>query len=125
MRMNAAPSGMFEVSGPRPSPSSSRFSGVSAPNSDWLVGEVVELRHAVVLEVVADREVDAHVDPHRREMVGGPDPGEHQQHRRLVGAGREDHLALGADLDELVAARDLDADGPVALEQDPRAQRPA
>ena len=38
MRMNAAPSGPFEVSGPRPCESSSRFSGVSAPNSPgWLV----------------------------------------------------------------------------------------
>ena len=33
VRMNAAPSGKFEVSGPRPCASSSKFSGVSVPNS--------------------------------------------------------------------------------------------
>ncbi len=76
-----------------------------------LVGLVVQLRHAVVLQVVADGQVLAHLDPERLEVLRRPDAGEHQQHRRLVGAGREDHLALGAQLLDLAAARDLDADG--------------
>ena len=70
-----------------------------------LVGQVVELRHAVVLQVLADRQVLAHLDPERLEVLRRPDAREHQQHRRLVGAGGEDHLALGAQLLDPAVAR--------------------
>ena len=46
-------------------------------------------------------------------------PGEHQQHGRLVRAGGEDHLALGADRLAHAVRHGLDADGAVALEDDP------
>ena len=51
------------------------------PEQRLLVGQVVDLRHAVVLEPVADRQVRAHLDPQRRELVLGADPGQHQQDR--------------------------------------------
>ena len=74
VRKKPAASGMLEVSGPRPSDcSSAMFSGVADMNSDRLVGQVVELRHAVVLEVVPDRQRLADLDSERRELILGPD----------------------------------------------------
>ena len=120
VRKNPPASGMFEVSGPRPSfSSSSKFSGVRMPNSGGSVGHEVDVDHAVVLEVPADRQVLAHRHAEQREVVLRADPREHQQHRRLVGAGGEDHLALGADRLGLAVLDDLDADGTVAVEDDP------
>ena len=93
---------MLDVSGPRPSASSSAmFSRCRRHEQRLLVGQIVELRHAVVLEVVPDRQRLADLDSERRELVLGPDPRQHQQHRRLVGAGRQDHLALGAHRDHV------------------------
>ena len=83
------------------------------------VADVVEVRHRVVLEVAADRQLLAHLDPERLQLLAEPDAGEHQQHRRLVRARREDHLALGADRLALPPADELDADGAVPLEDDP------
>ena len=115
---------MFDVSGPRPSDSSrSRFSGRDRHEQRLLVRQVVDLRHAVILEAVADRQRRPHFDPQRRQLVLGTDPGQHQQHRRVVRAGGKDHLALGSDLLDVVAARDLDTDRPLALEQDPERHR--
>ena len=81
--------------------------------------QVVEVRHRVVLEVAADGQLLAHRDPERRELLLEPDPGEHQQHRRLVCAGREDHLALGANGLTLPALDDLHSDCAISLEDDP------
>ncbi len=89
------------------------------PEEPGLVGEVVDVDHAVVLEVPADGKLLPHGDPEQLELLGGPDPGEHQQHRRLVRAGGEDHLALGADGLADAGAHELDADGAVALEDEP------
>ena len=44
-----------------------------------LVGREVDVRHAVVLEVAADRQVLAHRDPEEREILRGADPREHEQ----------------------------------------------
>ena len=93
--------------------------GREDPEEALLVGEVVDVDHAVVLQVVADRQVLAHGDPEEPEVVRRADPREHQQHRRLVGAGGDDHLALGPDGLALAVADELDADGAVALEDDP------
>ena len=72
----------------------------------------------MVLQVLADRQVLADGDPERRELVGRADPREHQQHRRLVRAGGEDHLALGAHRLDDAVADELDADRAVAVEDD-------
>ena len=121
VRKKPPASGMLEVSGPRPSvSSSSKFWGVNAAEQRRLVGLVVELRHAVVLEVLADRQVLAHLDPEEREVVGRTDAREHQQHGRLERARGQDHLTLGSDLLDLAVAVDLDPDGAGALEQHPQ-----
>ena len=52
------------------------------------------------------------------EVVGGPDPGEQQQLGRVDGAAAEDHLAVGACGDGLVAVHVLDADRPPAVDDD-------
>ena len=87
------------------------------------VGQVPEADVRVVLQVLADRQVDARHDAVRLELGADPDPRQHQDLRGVVGAGGEDDLALGVQLGELVAALDLHADGAPAVEQDPRAQR--
>ena len=58
-----------------------------------VVGEEDDPGVEVVLEVAADLGlVDQHVDPVAAELVARADAGEHQQLRRLVGAGAEDDL---------------------------------
>ena len=49
-------------------------------------------------------QVLAHLDADAAELVGRADAGQHQQLRRLVGAGGDDHLALGPDLSAAAAA---------------------
>ena len=68
---------------------------------------------------MADRQVLAHRDPERLQLVARTDPREHQQHGRLVRAGGDDHLALGADGLAGAVLHELDADRAVALEHDP------
>ena len=123
VRKKPPASGMLEVSGPRPSLEQLEVLRCECAEERRLVGLVVELRHAVVLQVVADRQVLADLDPVELEVLRRPDAREHQQHGRLVGAGREDHLALGSDLLDLAVAGDLDPDGAGALEQDPQRHR--
>ena len=77
----------------------------------------------MVLQVASDRQLLAHGDPERRELLLEADPGEHQQHRRLIRARRDDHLALGADRLAHAVPHDVDADGAVALEDDPLDER--
>ena len=88
------------------------------PEQGGLVGGEVDVHHAVVLEVAADRQVLAHRDPEEREILLGADPREHEQDGRLVRAGGDDHLALGANGLDLPVLDDLDADRAVALEDD-------
>ena len=50
----------------------------------------------MVLEVLADpRQVDRHRYPEPAELIGRPDPGQHQKLRRGERAGGKDHLAIG------------------------------
>ena len=74
----------------------------------------------MVLQVSPDRQVGARLDPEPAQLLGRADAREQQQLRRLVGAGAEDHLALRPDRLRRVPSHDLDADGAIALEQDPR-----
>src|SRR5213076_1803223 len=62
------------------------------------------------------RPVEDRLDQAGREVVGRPDPGQHQQLRGVVGAAAEDHLALGLEAQELAVARALDADGARSLD---------
>ena len=108
------------MSGPRPSLSrSAKFSGVKIPKSPGSIGEVVDVDHAVVLEVPADGKLVPDGDPERLELLREADSGQHQKHRRLVRPAGDDHLALGADGLADAAAHELDADGTVALEDEP------
>ena len=93
------------------------------PEERRLGAQVVEIRHEVVLQVAPDRQLLAHGDPERRKLLLQPDPGEHQQDRRLIGPRRDDHLSLGADRLAHAVPNDLDADGTVALEDDPFDER--
>ena len=73
----------------------------------------------VVGEVLAHRGlVEQDVDLAQHQVLGRADAGEHQQLRRVVGAGAQDHLALGAELLDLPELGRDDADGAGALEQD-------
>ena len=93
--------------------------GREDPEETGLVGEVVDVDHAVVLQVLADRQVLSHGDPESRELVRRPDSREHEEHRRLVGAGCEDHLSLRPHGLALAVDDELDADRAVAVEDDP------
>ena len=93
VRKNAPASGMLDVSGPRPRLERLEVRRREGAEERRLVGLVVEVGHAVVLEVLADGQVLAHLDAVWREVVGRPDARDHQQHGRLVGAGRQHDLA--------------------------------
>jgi hypothetical protein len=84
-----------------------------------LVGEDHEAEHQVVLKPPADRQVVEALDLGRGQVGGRPDAREHQQLRRVVRAGAQDHLALGPDRLDLAAVDDLDTDRAGALEDDP------
>ena len=73
----------------------------------------------VVLEVLADsRQVVDDRDPERSQLVGGPDPGQQQQARRVDRPARDDDLAARVDprLGRLVLGEVLDADRPTVLD---------
>ena len=89
---------MLEVSGPRPCVCSSAdvLRRLGRLERGRVVGEEDDPGVQVVLQVAADGGlVEAHVDAERAQLVGRADAREHQQLRRLVGAGGQDHLALG------------------------------
>ena len=111
------------MSGPRPSFEQREVLRREDPEHRLLVGLVVEVAHAVVLQVLADRQVLPHLDPEGRDVRGRPDAREQEEHRRLVRARRQDHLAPGADLLDPVAARDLHADRARAVEQEAQRHR--
>jgi hypothetical protein len=72
----------------------------------------------MVLKVATHREVLADLDPEELEILSRADARDHQQHRRLVAPGGEDHVALGSDLIHLAAPRGLDAHCTRAVEDD-------
>jgi hypothetical protein len=73
----------------------------------------------VVLQVPADlRTVGDRHDQPRREVLGRPDPGQHQELRRQVGAGRDDHLTGAVEAQGFAAALALDADRAEPVEDD-------
>ena len=83
-----------------------------------VVGEQDDPGVQVILEVAADRGlVEPHVDAERGQLVGGADAGEHQQLRRLVGAGGEDDLAGGLQRGRRAVDDRLDAGRAGAVEQ--------
>ena len=78
----------------------------------------------VILHMRADRlvgldDLDAVLLEQRRR----PDAGDLQQLRRVDGAARHDHLALGAQELRLATLADIDADRAPALEDDARDER--
>ena len=87
------------------------------------VGLPHERDDGMVLQVASDRQVELGLDSERPQLIGGSDAREQQQLRRLVCAGAHQHLSLGADGLELVAAEHLDAGGAGAVEDDAERQR--
>ena len=67
----------------------------------------------MVLHVATDRQALAYGDPEWSELLLEADSGQHQQHRRLVRAGGEDHLALGA---QLLGFVNVDGQGQYGIE---------
>ena len=71
--------------------------------SRWNVpalGRAKKMMHRqMVLQILADRQIDDRLDAHLAQMRGRADAGQHQQLRRVEGAAGEDHLALGVDRD--------------------------
>jgi len=102
--------------------------------SDGMIDDVVErdlLRAArdeahlhMILQIVADAgRVEHDLDAVRFQQIGGPDAGELQQLRRVVGAAGNQHLparSRGASVSVLLV---FDRVGALALEQDPLRQR--
>ncbi|KIT74054.1 hypothetical protein QP64_00035, partial [Staphylococcus aureus] len=77
-------------------------------------GDIVEM----VLEIAAHRRpVDPHRQAHLAQMLARTDAGEHQQLRRLEGAGGEHHRAARPDLARHAIALIGDAPDPAVLEQ--------
>ena len=72
----------------------------------------------MVLQVLADRQILAHRDPEELEILGRPDPGEHEQHGRLVRAAGDDDLALRTHRLAHAVVNELDTHGAIALEDD-------
>ncbi len=62
----------------------------------------------VILDAPTDGQVDDHRNTQRGEHFGGPDPGHHQQVRRLDRAGREHH-AVGIDSDQAIGPGRVDS----------------
>ena len=72
------------VRGERPAtlaPEELEVLGREDPEEARLVCEEVDVHHAVVLQVVPDREVLPHCDPEGPEILRGAESREHEQHR--------------------------------------------
>ncbi len=78
----------------------------------------------MVLQVLADRQIDERGDADRAQMIGRADAGEHQNLRRVEGAAAEDDFALGIGVQRLAALFIVHAGGPVALHRDARDMGP-
>ncbi len=65
----------------------------------------------MILQVPADAgQIGDHRHADRAEMLGGPDPGQHEELRGVDAAAAENHLARGVGQRRLPAADVLDAD---------------
>ena len=115
-------SATFEVSGPSPRSANACWCSGSAPRISETGSSVVQMPPICTWSWrfwPTAGLVDERLDLAHRQVLGGADPGEHQQLRRVVGAGAEDHLALGAQLRRLADAARRDADRARALEEHP------
>ena len=74
----------------------------------------------MVLQVLADRQIDHRLDADRAQMIGRADAGQHQDLRRVERAAAEDDLALGVGVKRLAALLIVDAGGALALHGDAR-----
>ncbi len=75
-------------------------------------------------QVLADaRQVDDGRDAVLVQLLGRPDPRQHQQLGGIVGPPGQDHLALSVDLVQGALVRELHPAGPPVLDQDPCRQR--
>ena len=121
LRRKVQPSPTFELSGPLASASYwAAASRAEAREHARLVAEPLQRADRVVLEVLADGQVLADLDAHRGQVRRRADAGEHEQLRGVVRAPADEHLALRAQLLQHVVLEVLDADRPVALEQEAR-----
>ena len=77
----------------------------------------------MVVEVLADRQIDSRLDPEGPQLIRRPDARQQQQVRRVIRAGAHDHLTLGAHRLQLVVAQQLDADCPLAVQDDACGER--
>ena len=73
----------------------------------------------MVLQPLTNRQIGDHLDAEQRQRLGRSDTGQHEQFRRLVGAGGQDHLTIGDDGLDLPAPIDLYTGRPGAVENDP------
>ena len=126
VRQKPPASAMFDVSGPRPSVcSSATFASLSA-----VISVSVSVRMISPALTWSERFaptaglVEPDLDPVLAQVLGGPDPREHQQLRRVVGPGAHHDLALDADRLRDAVDQRLGADRAVALEQQPRTGAP-
>src|SRR4051794_16792575 len=120
VRTKAPPSPPLEVTGPRPSASyCSIASGVIDEIRLPLSVRQTKLSITWSWRFWPDRQLVEGLHPQGRQRLGGPHARQHEQLRRVIGAGGQDDLALGADLLEPAVAHVLDADGALALEEDP------
>ena len=105
----------------RPSP----LLGGRRLHRDRLGARVLDVDLEVILQVVADaRQVPPTLDPEGLEVRRRSDPRELEELRRVDRAAGQDDLAGHRSMGRAAAGRVLDADRPVALEQDPRDERP-
>ena len=121
VRRKPPDSATLDDSGPPPCAHSARFSSVSA--SLRLTGSS-QMKVAPKAGWSCRPEADARDlgdgrDLQQRELVGAPDPRQPEDLRREVRAGRDDDLALGAELEQLAQPRADDADGAGAVEEHP------
>ena len=78
----------------------------------------------MVLQVFADTwQIRRAGDAVFLQLRGGADTREHQQFRRIIGAGSDEHFAAGARGLEFVLLQVFDANGAAVFLQDPRDQR--
>ena len=70
----------------------------------------------MILQALADRQIDTNGDHQLGEVSGWADPRKQKQLRRVVRAGRHDDFRLGVKLLKLSMAGDLDAVRPRPIE---------
>ena len=114
-------SATLDDSGPPPSrPQREVLLGQRVLEAHRLLADEGRPEGGVVLKAEADaRDLGHRRDLQQRELVGAPDARQPEDLRRQVGAGRDDDLALGAELEQLAQPRAGDADRAGAVEEHP------